>query len=51
LNIRLNRQKRKEVQRIIEEKGWGDEELKKEREKNAFADMTDRENPYFVYTT
>ncbi|KZT61147.1 MFS general substrate transporter [Calocera cornea HHB12733] len=51
LNIHLNRLKRAEVQRLIAEKGWTEEDVMKEKERNAFADLTDRENPYFVYTT
>ncbi|EJT96987.1 MFS general substrate transporter [Dacryopinax primogenitus] len=50
LNIRLNREKKRELERLMAEHGWGEEEVRRERERNAFADKTDRENPYFVYT-
>jgi len=50
LNIRLNRQKKAALAKLIDENGWTDEDVRKEREKAAFQDMTDLQNPFFVYT-
>ncbi|KAL9111805.1 MAG: hypothetical protein Q9227_003864 [Pyrenula ochraceoflavens] len=43
-NERLNRQNRQKVEEM------GEEERETLREKLAYADVTDRENPFFVYT-
>jgi len=51
INIALNRQKKRNIDETRAAKGWTDADFQREREKNAFLDMTDRENPYFVYTT
>lgn len=50
INIRLNAKKQA---KIVEEKarrGWTDADIQRERERHAFADLTDKENMYFVYT-
>jgi len=50
INLRMNAKK---VARIEEEKarrGWTDEDIRRERDRHAFADMTDKENMFFVYT-
>ncbi|KZT36811.1 MFS general substrate transporter [Sistotremastrum suecicum HHB10207 ss-3] len=50
INYRLNRQKAVKLAELIQAKGWTDEDVEREREKHAFLDMTDKENPFFVYT-
>ena len=50
INMRWNKQKKAKLQMMIEEKGWTDEDVQREREKAAFADLTDRENVFFTYT-
>ncbi|KZT53853.1 MFS general substrate transporter [Calocera cornea HHB12733] len=50
VNIRWNRQKKAALAKLIEEKGWSEEDVEREREKAAFLDLTDRENVFFVYT-
>jgi len=49
INIRMNRQKRLELDRLKEERGWSDLDFECERERHAFLDMTDKQNPFFVY--
>ncbi|KII94789.1 hypothetical protein PLICRDRAFT_192065 [Plicaturopsis crispa FD-325 SS-3] len=51
INLRLNRKKREAIAALKEANGWSDEEVEKERERHAFLDMTDKQNPYFVYTS
>jgi ACS family allantoate permease-like MFS transporter len=50
INVRWNKQKKAKLQEMIEEKGWTEEDVQREREKAAFADLTDRENVFFTYT-
>ena len=50
INMRWNKQKKAKLLKMIEEKGWTEEDVQREREKAAFADLTDRENVFFTYT-
>ncbi|KIM90714.1 hypothetical protein PILCRDRAFT_143473 [Piloderma croceum F 1598] len=50
INIRLNRRKAKELSGLQARRGWSDAEVQRERERHAFADLTDKQNPFFVYT-
>ncbi|KAI5124839.1 hypothetical protein M0805_007273, partial [Coniferiporia weirii] len=50
INLRLNRQKQQKIEEIKRRNNWTDEDIQKEREKHAFLDLTDNQNPYFVYT-
>ncbi|KAI0758288.1 MFS general substrate transporter [Irpex lacteus] len=50
LNMRLNSKKRQEIAALKEINSWTDDDIEKERQRHAFLDMTDIENPYFVYT-
>ena len=50
VNVRLNRQKKVELAKLVAERGWTEEDVVKEREKAAFLDLTDRENVFFAYT-
>lgn len=50
LNVRLNRQKKVALANLIEQNGWTEEEVEREREKAAFLDLTDKENVFFMYS-
>lgn len=50
INVRLNKQKKVALAKLVEEKGWSEEDVEREREKAAFLDLTDKENVFFVYT-
>ncbi|KAJ7047446.1 MFS general substrate transporter [Mycena alexandri] len=50
INLRLNIKKRAKLAEIKAQNGWTDEDVQREREKHAFADLTDKQNPYFIYT-
>lgn len=50
INVRWNRQKKATLERMIQENGWTEEDVQREKEKAAFADLTDRENVFFTYT-
>ncbi|KAJ7591150.1 MFS general substrate transporter [Mycena floridula] len=50
VNIRLNRQKAKQIAEEKARRGWTDEDVQRERERHAFLDLTDKQNMYFVYT-
>ncbi|EKM59641.1 uncharacterized protein PHACADRAFT_192018 [Phanerochaete carnosa HHB-10118-sp] len=51
VNRHLNGKKRKYIQELKERNNWTDGDILKERQRHAFLDMTDHENPYFVYTS
>ncbi|GAA5857902.1 hypothetical protein JCM1840_000959 [Sporobolomyces johnsonii] len=46
---RLNKQKAEEVSRLVAEHGWSEEDLQREKDRYAFLDLTDKENPFYVY--
>ncbi|OSC99141.1 MFS general substrate transporter [Trametes coccinea BRFM310] len=46
----MNRNKRRHVEELKRINGWTDDDVRRERERAAFADMTDKQNPFFVYT-
>ncbi|BGP24712.1 hypothetical protein JCM10295v2_003631 [Rhodotorula toruloides] len=46
----LNSRKEQAVRELVEVNGWSDEELQKEKDRCAFLDATDLQNPFFVYT-
>jgi len=50
MNLRLNKKKAAHLEEMKIKKGWSDDDVRREREKHAFMDMTDKENPFFVYT-
>ncbi|KAF7352856.1 MFS general substrate transporter [Mycena venus] len=50
INLRLNTKKHAKLAEIKARNGWSDEDVQKEREKHAFADLTDKQNIYFIYT-
>ncbi|GAA5950668.1 hypothetical protein JCM3765_000572 [Sporobolomyces pararoseus] len=47
---RQNKKKAEEVARLVAEHGWSEEELQREKDRYAFLDLTDKQNPFFVYT-
>ncbi|CCM01709.1 uncharacterized protein FIBRA_03774 [Fibroporia radiculosa] len=49
-NLHLNKGKRQAIAQLKRDNGWTDADIAKERERHAFLDMTDKQNPYFVYT-
>ncbi|PFH48425.1 hypothetical protein AMATHDRAFT_149931 [Amanita thiersii Skay4041] len=50
VNLRLNAKKKARIEEEKARRGWTDEDIQRERDKHAFADLTDKENIYFVYT-
>ncbi|KAI9001175.1 MFS general substrate transporter [Trametes punicea] len=50
VNLWFNRKKQRLVEELKRINGWTNDDVRREREKAAFADMTDRQNPFFVYT-
>lgn len=49
INVRLNVKRRVMIEEIKREKGWTDDDVQKEKERRAFADMTDKQNVFFQY--
>ncbi|KAF8211189.1 MFS general substrate transporter [Mycena galopus ATCC 62051] len=50
INLRLNIKKQAKLAELKARNGWSDADVQREREKHAFADLTDKQNMYFVYT-
>jgi ACS family allantoate permease-like MFS transporter len=50
VNVRLNKQKKATLEKLIADNGWSEEDVQREREKAGFLDLTDRENVFFMYT-
>ncbi|KAJ7744518.1 MFS general substrate transporter [Mycena maculata] len=50
INLRLNVKKRAKLAEVKAQHGWSDADLQRERDKHAFADLTDRQNMFFIYT-
>ncbi|KAF8138563.1 MFS general substrate transporter [Boletus edulis] len=50
INIRLNKQRQKKLAEEKTRRGWSDADVQRERERHAFADLTDKQNLFFVYT-
>jgi len=48
-NIRLNKRKTQALAQMKEDRGWSDQDLERERDRHAFLDLTDKQNPFFVY--
>lgn len=49
INVKLNIKRRAIIEEIKREKGWTDDDVQKEKERRAFADMTDKQNVFFQY--
>jgi len=50
INLRLNVKKLAQINDEKARRGWSDADVQRERERHAFADLTDKENMFFVYT-
>ncbi|KAH7922466.1 MFS general substrate transporter [Leucogyrophana mollusca] len=50
INIRLNRIRKAKLAEEQARRGWSDADVQRERERHAFADLTDKQNLFFVYT-
>ncbi|KAH9853800.1 MFS general substrate transporter [Lenzites betulinus] len=50
INLRLNVKKRAKLEEEKAKHGWSDADVQKERERHAFMDLTDKQNPFFIYT-
>ncbi|KAG0709518.1 MFS general substrate transporter [Suillus ampliporus] len=49
INVKLNIKRRTMIEEIKREKDWTDDDIQKEKERRAFADMTDKQNIFFQY--
>ncbi|KAI0637783.1 MFS general substrate transporter [Trametes polyzona] len=49
INLRLNAQKKAKLEEEKVKHGWTDEDVQRERERHAFMDLTDKQNPFFMY--
>ena len=43
VNLRLNAQKRRQLDELRERNGWSDADIQRERERHAFMDLTDKQ--------
>ncbi|KAJ7276323.1 MFS general substrate transporter [Mycena haematopus] len=50
VNLRLNVKKHAKLAELKARNGWSDADVQREREKYAFADLTDKQNMFFIYT-
>ncbi|KAF9269215.1 MFS general substrate transporter [Marasmius fiardii PR-910] len=50
VNLNLNKKKRGQIEELKARNGWSDADVQRERDRHAFADLTDKQNVYFVYT-
>ncbi|KAJ7276282.1 MFS general substrate transporter [Mycena haematopus] len=50
VNLRLNVKKNAKLAELKARYGLSDADVQREREKHAFADLTDKQNMYFIYT-
>lgn len=50
INLHLNKKKKAQLEDEKAARGWTDEDVRKERERHAFVDLSDRQNMFFVYT-
>lgn len=48
---RANAAKREQISALKAQHGWDDEEVARQRDAWAFRDLTDRQNPFFVYSS
>jgi len=50
INVRLNKERKAKLAEETARRGWTEEDVQRERERHAFADLTDKQNLFFVYT-
>ncbi|KAJ8502441.1 hypothetical protein ONZ45_g11757 [Pleurotus djamor] len=48
VNLHLNQKKLMKIEDLKELHGWTDADVEKERQRHAFMDLTDKQNPFFV---
>ncbi|KAI0049609.1 MFS general substrate transporter [Auriscalpium vulgare] len=51
INTRMNAKKREHLEKEKARKGWTDADVRRERERSAFLDLSDKQNIFFVYTS
>ncbi|KLO16326.1 MFS general substrate transporter [Schizopora paradoxa] len=51
INIRLNKKRKIALADLKESRRWSDDDIRRERERHAFMDLTDKQNVFFVYTS
>jgi len=49
INVRLNRERKAKLAEETARRGWTEVDVQRERERHAFADLTDKQNIFFVY--
>jgi hypothetical protein len=49
INVRLNRERKAKLAEETARRGWTETDVQRERERHAFADLTDKQNIFFVY--
>ena len=50
INVRLNRERKAKLAEETARRGWTEADVQRERERHAFADLTDKQNIFFIYT-
>jgi hypothetical protein len=50
INVRLNRARKAKLAEETARRGWTEADVQRERERHAFADLTDKQNIFFIYT-
>ncbi|KAJ8590318.1 MFS general substrate transporter [Rhizopogon salebrosus TDB-379] len=50
INVRLNKERKAKLAEETARRGWTEEDVQRERERHAFADLTDKQNIFFIYT-
>ncbi|KAI0028693.1 MFS general substrate transporter [Vararia minispora EC-137] len=50
INLWMNKKKMRALEEEKARRGWSEADVQRERERHAFLDLTDKLNPYFVYT-
>lgn len=50
INVRLNRARKAKLAEETARRGWTETDVQRERERHAFADLTDKQNIFFIYT-
>ena len=49
INLNLNKKKKAALAEMQQRNGWSEEDIKREREKHAFLDLTDKQYVLLVY--
>jgi len=51
INNRLNKERKAKLAEETARRGWTEADVQRERERHAFADLTDKQNIFFIYTS